>query len=177
MVPTSPTEVKTWSDIVSPQKSIDRLVGPAKTLAEPPKKGELILEAPKEKKKSKKKESTSASSTSSKEPSPIKSTKLSKVTTKTGLAQRRKAMEKKGFILDGINIGNLKVSGWSGKLPDTTRKSTYYVVWRGVKCGIFEDWETTWKYTSGYPSTGYKKVVGGQLEAFLLLEKNSETVI
>jgi len=42
---------------------------------------------------------------------------------------------------------------------------------------IFEDWETTRKYTSGYPSAGYKKVVGGQLEAFLLLEKNCETVI
>jgi len=78
---------------------------------------------------------------------------------------RRRALEAEGADLKALNIGDADVKEWYW--GGSTKN--HYVVWKGVKVGVFHGWDYTKTLVSGIRGAGYRKAATAK-EAFELLE-------
>jgi len=67
--------------------------------------------------------------------------------------KKRRELEERGADLQSINLGRADRKDW---MPGGFKN--LYVVWKGVRCGVFYGWDLTKSLVSGYKGACYKKV-------------------
>jgi len=86
--------------------------------------------------------------------------------------ERREKLEEIGVDLTVATLGRKEVNPWPLTCFCGVRGGKpLYVVWNGVKVGVFQGWDTTNALVNGFHGAGFKKVAS-EAEAVDILEKN-----
>jgi len=117
-----------------------------------------------------KKSKSSSSSSSSEDPSPVRYSKLIKVPPKKAdIVGFRELCVNKGADLSCLVVGDKFSTGWCGKKLLDGPKKSFWVVWRGIKVGIFGDEGSFLKVTKGFSGAQHVRLRGvTEYEALLL---------